>query len=112
MLPVPCTVDHRASTVFTEARRRGGMVGGVIDAYLALLGVLLAGVAVLLIAFLVAMAQGPTRGRPVSPVLGAGSGVAVIILGLGAIAVASALLTPVLAAAVEGCGLGGWGLSA
>ena len=76
------------------------MVGGVIDAYLALLGVLLAGVAVLLIAFLVAMAQGPTRGRPVSPVLGAGSGVAVIILGLGAIAVASALLTPVLAAAV------------
>jgi hypothetical protein len=76
------------------------MVGGVIDAYLALLGALLAGVTVLVIVFVVAMARGPTRGLPLSTVLGASSGVAVTILGLGAIAVASMLLAPVLVIAV------------
>jgi hypothetical protein len=75
------------------------MVGAVIDAYLALLGALLAGVTMLAIIFIVAMAQVPTRAGPISTVIIVGSGAAVIVLGLGAIAVASALLTPLLVAA-------------
>jgi hypothetical protein len=76
------------------------MVGDVIDAYLALLGMLLAGVTIFVMFFVAAMAQGPTGGRPVVPILAAGSTGAVIVLGCGAIAVAAALLAPVLVAAV------------
>ena len=76
------------------------MVGGVVDAYLALLGGLLAGVAVLVVVFVVAMARGSTHGGRASAVLAAGSGIAVIILGLGTIGLAAALLAPVLVVAV------------
>jgi hypothetical protein len=74
-------------------------MGAVIDAYLWLLGALLAGVAVFVVVFVFAMARGPIRGRPVSIVLGAGSGVAVTVLGLGTMVLATALLTPVLVVA-------------
>ena len=73
---------------------------GVINAYLALLGALLAGVALLVIAFVVTMARGPARSRPLSTVVGVASGIATIILGVGTIGLAAALLAPVLVAAV------------
>ena len=72
----------------------------MIDAYLALLGALLVGVALLVIVFVMATSRGSARSRPISTVLGIGSGIAIIILGLGTIGLAAALLAPVLVAAV------------
>ena len=87
-------------------------MGGVIEAYLALLGALLAAFAVLVVVFVVAMGRGPARGRPFATVLGVGSGVAIIILGLGAMGLAAALLAPVLVVAVAAIVLAAMGYTA
>jgi hypothetical protein len=76
------------------------MLGDVIGTYLVLLGSLLAGFAVLVVAF-VAIVGRSTRGRPVLTVLRIGTGIAVIILGLGTTFLAAALLAPVLVVSVS-----------
>ena len=85
------------------------MVGGVIQAYLTLLGAALAGLVVLVVIFIASAARALGRGWSPSTVLATASGGLIILLSLGAMGLAAALLRPVLVAAVAGLGLGAIG---
>lgn len=73
---------------------------GVIGAYLRLLGAMLTGVIVLIVIFGLAVTRAPARGWSLAKVAALTSGSAIIIIGLGAMALAAAMLAPVLIAAV------------
>jgi hypothetical protein len=83
---------------FAHMKTRYG--GGVVDTYLTLLGAALAGLVVLVTVFVATTARTPTRGWSRSTVLATASGSVIIILGLGTMGLAAALLTPVLVVAV------------
>ncbi len=76
------------------------MTLGVIDGYLTLLGAALAGLVALVAVFMVSAARAPVRGWSPSTVVVTASGGAIIVVGLGAMGLAAALLRPVLVVAV------------
>jgi hypothetical protein len=67
----------------------------VVDTYLTLLGAALAGLVVLVTVFVATTARTPTRGWSRSTVLAAASGSVIIILGLGTMGLAAALLASI-----------------